>query len=604
MLFQPRSLQQRTLFFILVPTFLLLVTTSLIGFVFIRNILVKQWGETAIASLQRTAHQIDMRLRQPKDILTLLPKGLSGEAERLLFTVIIKELEGLDGVMGVEVQWFERDSEKEPGSKKEKTAMEAMTLRQEPNHFFLTAPKFDKNLKNRTVSLVSEFKNDSDETLGQIKVAISFDALVGEIINSSWWKNNNKAYLIDDVGNVLASAAQQSELEDSFPLRAFGTVNQLEEKTLTAMRAANFGTVFGEGYPPEEISGYYCLHEVPWTMVIIAPGAQVLQPILHFRLFYILSFSLAIVVILVVIRTTVSRLTARIKEISAAAESLAGGRFGSPLMVTSRDEVGELTVSFNKMTRQLQQRLRMKEEINVAREVQQNLLPQSGFSAAGIAAAGISLYCDETGGDYFDFIDFVDNDRKVGVAVGDVVGHGLGAALMMTTVRALLRCRIFQFGALDAIMADVNRLLCRDTTISGSFVTLFYIEVDRSQNSLSWVRAGHEPAIVYTPADGKFSEFKGQGVALGVDDNATFQYNQMLVSAVEPLIILIGSDGVWEVENGVGEQFGKERVKNILAAGWKQHPEEIVQVLVQEIAAFRGETQQRDDITLVVVKTW
>ena len=603
MLFQPRSLQQRTLFYILLPTFILLVGMSLAGFLFVRDILVKQWGETAIAALQRTAHQIDMRLRQPKELLSLLPNGADTEAERQLFALIEKQLEGLDGVKGVEVKWFGSDRENMPVLEPEVARAPTMSNEHQPEALKLTAPHYDKNLKNRTVSLVSEFTSREGTPLGRILVSISFDVLVNEIASSPWWKDNNKAYLIDDSGNVLASAAQQSELEDYFPLRAFGTVNQLEERTLAALRSKNFGTVFGPGSPPEEISGYYRLHEVPWTMVIIAPGAEVLQPILRFRLVYILSFSMAIAVILVIIRMTISRVTVRIKGISTAADNLARGHFGPPLAITSRDEVGELTVSFNKMTRQLRQRLRMKEEISLAREVQQNLLPQAGFSATGLAASGISLYCDETGGDYFDIVHFAGNDRRVGVVVGDVVGHGLGAALLMTTVRALLRCRIALHGSLDAILADVNRLLCHDTVIAGNFVTLFYLEVDRVKNTLGWVRAGHEPAIVYTPKSGKFIEIKGKGVALGVDENATFQYNELPVP-VEPMLILVGSDGVWEVENAGGEQFGKERVKNILAAGWRLHPQEIVEALTREIAAFRGETPQHDDITLVVVKTW
>ena len=603
MLFQPRSLQQRTLFFILLPTFLLLVAISAAGFIFVRNILVQQWGDSAIAALQRTAHQIDMRLRRPKELLNILPEGTGSEAEHQLLTLIRKQLERIDGVMGVEIDWLDTTAGNTSATIPKVGVMSNLQHDHAPDTSRQTTAHYDKDLKNRTVSLVTEIKSSSGTPRARIKVSMSFDALVGEIAVSPWWKNNNKAYLIDDSGNVLASAAQQSQLEDSFPLRAFGTVNLLEEKTLAALRDHSFGTVFGPGSPPEEISGYYRLQEVPWTMVIIAPGAEVLHPILRFRLVYILSFTLAIILILVVIRITIGRVTVKIKDISTAADGLAQGRFGPPLVVTGRDEIGELTASFNKMTRQLQQRLRMKEDINLAREVQQNLLPQTGYSATGIAAAGISLYCDETGGDYFDIIDFAGHEGKVGVAVGDVVGHGLSAALLMTTVRALLRCRIAQHGPLDRILADVNRLLCRDTAISGNFVTLFYLLVDRARNMLSWVRAGHEPAIVFLPHSRKFSELKGRGVALGIDEQAIFQQSELPLSA-EPMLILVGSDGLWEVENEGGAQFGRDRVKDVLAGKGHMHPQEIVDAMVQAITDFRGITRQRDDITLVVVKTW
>lgn len=603
MRFQPKSLQQRTLFYILAPTFVLLVTMSAVGFVFVRDILLNQWGETAIAALQRTAHQIDMQLREPKDLLMLLEDNDDSEATRVIFASIRKRLEGLKGVVGVEIVWpGEQGVEAPRPAPRPAIGMAGMHRHYRFDHFSITAPQYNKNLKNRTVSLVSELQNTSEATVGRIAVIISFDELINEIINAPWWMGN-KAYLIDDAGNVLASTARQSELEDQFPQRAFGTLTLLEEQTMAAMRTRGFGTVFGPGRPPEEVSGYYRLNEAPWTMVVIARGERVMQPIIRFKSFYILSFAVCILLILVFIRMTTSRLTARIKEISAAADNLAGGRFGVPLAATSPDEVGELAASFNKMTRQLRQRLRMKEAIDVAREVQQNLLPRTGFQGDGVEAAGQSLYCDETGGDYFDIIEFLDNDRKVGVAVGDVVGHGIGAALLMTTIRALLRCRLAQPGRLSTIMADINRLLCRDTSISGSFITLFYLEVDRRRDTLRWVRAGHEPALVYSPGSGSFSELKGQGVALGVDANLTFMSNEIPL-AKEPRLIWIGSDGAWEVENGAGEQFGRERIKQLLAANWTLPSELIIKTVVEEINAFRGNTPQHDDITLAVVKTW
>lgn len=603
MRFQPKSLQQRTLFFILVPTFVLLVTMSTVGYLFVRDILLNQWGETAIAALQRTAHQIDMQLREPKDKLMLVENNEDAEDTRLIFASIRKQLERLKGVIGVEIVWpGEKGAEVPRPATGPAMNMEGMHHHYRFEHFTITAPQYNKNLKNRTVSLVSELKNNSEATVGHIEVVISFDDLIDEIINAPWWMSN-KAYLIDDSGNVLASTARQSELEDQFPQRAFGTLTLLEKKTMAAMRAGSFGTVFGPGHPPEEVSGYYRLSEAPWTMVVIARGEQVLQPIIRFKFFYILSFAGCILLILVFIRLTTWRLTARIKDISAAADNLTRGRFGAPLTVTSPDEVGELTASFNKMTRQLRQRLQMKEAINVAREVQQNLLPKAGFRATGVEAAGQTLYCDETGGDYFDIIEFPENDRKVGVAVGDVVGHGIGAALLMTTVRALLRCRLAQPGRLNRIMADVNRLLCRDTSISGSFITLFYLEVDRLQNTLCWVRAGHDPALVYSSVTRRFSELKGQGVALGVDANLAFLYNEIPLAKEEQLI-WIGSDGAWEVENGDGEQFGKDRIKQLLAANSTLPADQIIQAVVREITAFRGDSPQNDDITLAVVKTW
>lgn len=602
MIFQPRSLQQRTLAFILAPTLLLLITLSIGGFVFVRNMLLRQWGETAVVWLQRTAHLVDMQLRKPKDLLLLLQNSEDADANRKIFEHIVRQIKELEGVVGVNVEWPTKAFAKETSPRMEIASPVDLLMHQnllEP--FEIGKPSYNSRLNNRTVSLVSEFKNREDKVVGRVEVVMSFDALIDQIIKAPWWRGN-RASLIDSEGNVLASTAVHLELEDYYPKRAFGTVNALEKETLLAIQKNVSGTIFGPGSPPEEISGFYHLAEAPWTMVVVAKGEQVLQPIIRFKLFYILTFASCILLILFFIRQTTYQITTRIKQVSAAAEDLAKGKFGPPLAITSRDEVGELTRSFNRMTGQLKHRLAMKEAINVAREVQQNLLPHGSFSARGITAGGMALYCDETGGDYFDVITFPDNDRKVAVVVGDVVGHGIGAALLMTTVRALLRCRVFLPGSLDQIMNDVNRLLWQDTSKSGNFVTLFYLEVDREQNIIRWVRGGHDPAVVYSPASRQFSELKGNGLAFGVDADWRFEYNELPLPDEEQLI-LIGSDGAWEVENGSGEQFGKERLSRLLAENSDLQPDEILRNIMKSLGTFRGEAPQNDDITLVVVKT-
>ena len=602
MIFKPRSLQQRTLFFILVPTLLLLLTLSIGGFIFVWNILLDQWGETAVSKLQRTAHLIDMELRKPKDLLLLLRSSDDAEVTRQIFTHILQQIKELEGVVGVNVDWPENEFSEEKVAGMGMPSMMGMMRGYRLEHFEIGTPRYNNQLKNRTVSLISDVNDKDDNTVGRVEVVISFDKLISQVINAPWWKSN-KAYLLDSAGNVLVGTALKMDLEDYFPMRTFGTTNSLEKDTLSAMKDKKFGTVFGPGSPPEEISGFYHLTEAPWTIVIMAPGAEVMQPIVRFKVFYILTLTVCILCILIFIRQSTNKVTIRIKEVSAAADDLAKGKFGSPLPVTTLDEVGELTKSFNKMTSQLKHRLAMKEAISVAREVQQNLLPNDSFSAKGIVASGLSLYCDETGGDYYDIIKFADNDRKVSLVVGDVVGHGIGAALLMTTVRALLRCRVFLPGRLDEIMNDVNNLLWRDTCISGNFVTLFYLEVDRRQNTMRWIRGGHDPAIVYSPGSGEFSELKGNGLALGVDADWSFEYNELPVPDEEQLI-LIGSDGAWEVENATGEQFGKERIRQILAAKSDLQPEDILRAIIEAINTFRGEKPQDDDITLIVVKTY
>lgn len=595
---KPRSLQQRTLFYILVPTFALLLGMSTGGYVFLRDMLLNQWGETAIAKLQRTAHQVDMKLRHPKELLEILQGEGASEMTADVLKSILKKAEEFEGVSAVQITWPGELQDSNNSSSSTSSMMGRM------GHYWIqkfsmSAPSYNIQLESRTISLIYELKNQKSVDTGRIEVIISFDKLIGEVVKAAWWKSN-KAYLVDDQGQILASTVSQEEQQVNAPL--FGVGPGLQQDTLRAFQTQNSGMVFGRGTPPEEVSGYYRLMEAPWTMVVMAPGDKVMQPIISFKLVYILSIIVCIVLILLLIRMVTGQVTSKVKDITIAANDLAKGHFGEPLQVISKDEIGELMNSFNSMSRQLRQRLLLKEALGIAREVQQNLLPKSGYSKNGIFINGITLYCDETGGDYYDIITFPDAPGRVAIVVGDVVGHGIGAALLMTTVRAHLRSRIVLDDDLAEVMNAVNYLLCEDTCKTGSFVTLFCLVIDRDKNSVQWVRAGHDPAIVYDIKSQQFTDLKGPGVALGVDPEIEYSSQKMLFHDEKDLLVLLSSDGAWEVENPAGEQFGKERIRKIMSTNCDQQTDVIIDKLVANIVEFKADKQQKDDITLALVK--
>jgi sigma-B regulation protein RsbU (phosphoserine phosphatase) len=296
-------------------------------------------------------------------------------------------------------------------------------------------------------------------------------------------------------------------------------------------------------------------------------------------------------------------MASEIQRVSEAALRLSQGEFGDPLPLKSRDELGELTHSFNLMTRQLRERLHLKEAMNLAMEVQQNLLPASPPSVPGLDIAGRSLYCQETGGDYFDYIlrPGPAGPPRLCVAVGDVVGHGISAALLMTTVRALLRSRLDKTGPIAAAVCDVNRLLHQDTASSGSFVTLFLLEVNSDAATLEWVRAGHDPALLYRAATDDLQELGGPGMALGVDDACPY-LSGWRPGLVDGDVLLIGTDGIWETRNAFAEKFGKKRIGRILRNHHHLSSESILQAILKALEEFRGEGPLEDDITLLVIK--
>jgi sigma-B regulation protein RsbU (phosphoserine phosphatase) len=244
----------------------------------------------------------------------------------------------------------------------------------------------------------------------------------------------------------------------------------------------------------------------------------------------------------------------------------------------------------------------IKQSLDLAREVQQNLLPNKNPQMERLDIAGRSIYCDETGGDYYDFISS-DKDGKgqLTIAIGDVSGHGISSALLMATVRSSLRQRLSQPGNAGGIISDVNRQLVQDVEDSGQFMTLFYLNIDASKMQACWVRAGHDPAIFYDSATDAFEELGGSGIALGIDGD--WRYKEYLKTALDKgQIIFLSTDGIWEACSPKGDMFGKERIYDIIRKNSSLSANEIVNIILESLKRFQQSAQIEDDITLVVVK--
>ncbi|MDQ7831138.1 MAG: SpoIIE family protein phosphatase [Desulfovibrionaceae bacterium] len=288
-------------------------------------------------------------------------------------------------------------------------------------------------------------------------------------------------------------------------------------------------------------------------------------------------------------------------DLARAARRLATGDFTARAHPKGRDELAELGRIFNDMAPQLADQVRMRESLELAMEVQLRLLPKAPPRVPGLDMAALSIYCDETGGDYYDFYEFTGQKRgRVGVVVGDVCGHGVGAALLMATARALMRPRAALAVPPGEMAAGVNRDLCQDTMGTGRFMTLFYVEIDPAGRSLRWARAGHDPALLYDPATDAFTELSGRGVALGVLDDAA--YEDMRLEAIPAgAVLVVGSDGIWESRDPAGGMFGKARLERVVRQTAGRGAAAVVAAVAQALDDFRGDAPQEDDVTLVVV---
>lgn len=294
-------------------------------------------------------------------------------------------------------------------------------------------------------------------------------------------------------------------------------------------------------------------------------------------------------------------LTRPLQEIIRVLRGVRHGHFDRKVRVTSNDEIGYTGDVINEMTGGLKERDQMRHSLDLAMEIQQNLLPKADPKIEGLDIAGTSIYCDETGGDYFDYLYMGENGhRKIGVVVGDVSDHGIPSALLMISVRATLRHHAHHSDNIADMVSDVNRHLSQDVKETGHFMTLFYSMIDRHNKCIRWVNAGHDPAIIYNPIADSFGELTGRALPLGVFYDSEYTESQREITPGQ--IIVIGTDGIWEAHNQNGMMFGKDKLKEVIHLHANESAKEILDAVINEVEQFIYPLKKEDDLTLVVMK--
>ncbi|MGD9218303.1 MAG: PP2C family protein-serine/threonine phosphatase [Desulfobacterales bacterium] len=245
---------------------------------------------------------------------------------------------------------------------------------------------------------------------------------------------------------------------------------------------------------------------------------------------------------------------------------------------------------------------RMLSALEVAEEVQQNLLPKVLPAVKSLDIAAKSIYSNKTGGDFYDFLRVSQTSAGIlNVVVGDVSGHGIAAGLLMATARALFRSRSAQPGTLSEVVTDVNRDLTLDIYDTNRFTTLFCLMVDAQNRMVKWVRAGHDAALLFDPESDSFEELYGSGLAMGWDEDYRYEEN-LRKGLTKGQVIFIGTDGIWETFNPTGNAFGKEPIKDIIRRNAAASANTIMNEILVALADHRQEQEPEDDVTLIVIK--
>jgi len=296
----------------------------------------------------------------------------------------------------------------------------------------------------------------------------------------------------------------------------------------------------------------------------------------------------------------------RISSLAQGAYEIGKGDFSKSIELDGSDEISRLADILNVMTLNLKKgreemliKQRMEEELKTAQDIQSTLLPEVFPEISGIEYGAFYSAQSESGGDYYDFIDLGDN--RLGIAIADVSGHGVGAGMVMGMTRTLLHTYCKKTDNSKKIFEQINEYLYENTA-SNFFVTMFYAILDLNSMTMKFTSGGHSPGIILR--NNKLMELPAGGIALGATSNTTLSP----LTDIKEIKLQKGdcfiqyTDGVDEAMDSGRNEYGVERFHQALIANSGKSPQKIIDSVIQDLNRFTGKIPQHDDITLISLK--
>jgi len=422
-----------------------------------------------------------------------------------------------------------------------------------------------------------------------------------------------KAFLIDHRGRLIATSTGVPVTDAKYyPIRAaesydreiaaaakhienaFGSFNNIEARYQLSLRIMSTPYLLMIS-PSEHETG------LRWIIATLVPESDFMVQIKTGR-----QRSIKIGIIAVIITLCFGIIFAAISlwpmlDLVKHVQRIGKGILDQELKLEYSTEFVQLSKEINSMTAGLRDRMRLRDSLALAQEVQQNLLPSDTPNIDGLDIAGHAIYCDETGGDYFDFLEINGLPKTTAaITVGDVVGHGVAAAMLMATARGILRSRCRQPGSLADLLTHLNDMLVKDTG-EDRFMTMLLMTVDANLKEMRWAAAGHEAPLVYDQTEKRFIELKSSSMSLGLKKDVVYEEHRFM-EVKQGQIFMALTDGLPETFNKSGEMFGMQRVQNVIQQYAHLSATELCQQINTEVSRFRGDASAQDDLTFVLIK--
>ncbi len=307
--------------------------------------------------------------------------------------------------------------------------------------------------------------------------------------------------------------------------------------------------------------------------------------------------------------TLARRITSAVHYLFHGTARIGQGDFTHRIPIGSNDQLGDLAGSFNNMSASIEHlrhierdKLRLDEELQIARRIQRSLLPNSVPDVPGLSIADLCEPAMEVGGDYYDF--FALGPRQLGVLVADVSGKGTSAALYMAELKGLMLALSRTHRSPRALLVELNDLLA-DHLDNRSFITMTYAVVDLAAGTLTCARAGHTPLLVVSGGEAQMVIPNGMVLGLRLPD-AGKRFTELLEEHTQRIgpgdVIVLYTDGITEAMNLEGDLFGDIALSRVVAAHKDLDSAGIRERILRDVRAFVGDAEPHDDMTMVVLK--
>jgi len=257
-----------------------------------------------------------------------------------------------------------------------------------------------------------------------------------------------------------------------------------------------------------------------------------------------------------------------------------------------------ITINSNRMVEQMRIAEALQHEMKLAHNIQKSLLPWETPKISNLEIASICLPAADVGGDLFQFSKFENNCWVISVA--DVSGHGIGAALTMASLRSTLRSESKGASQPGKIIENVNLLMCDDTRDTGMYATLFLLVYDEQHKTLFYTNAGHPVAYLWKNKEKNVRSLDKGGLPVGMFEDEKYENEQIQLHTGDVLVIY--TDGVTEARNDSGELYNEERLLKVFSENAKKSVDGLLEKILNSVKNYQGNMQQKDDITLVVLK--